>query len=279
MDIYFFRAPRGKLNFGDELNPWLWPQIVPELAQNQRPGLLVGIGTLLNDLLPADVPKDILGSGAGYGNRTAKPDASWNVHFVRGPHTAKLLGLSPDRAVTDGAILIPEHAFPSSRGTTVGFMPHWESALDSWRELTEGMGLTFVDPTEPIDMVFQRLASCRLLITEAMHGAIIADLMRIPWIAVSSRRDILDFKWNDWCSSLDLRYSPVQLPQLWSRPQQGTPLSHTRRWIKFKRIERLLRQLRKTPTSATLSDTRILSARKQEALRRLYQFRESLRKP
>jgi succinoglycan biosynthesis protein ExoV len=44
-----------------------------------------------------------------------------------------------------------------------------------------------------------------------MHGAIIADYFRTPWIPVKISRKILDFKWHDWCESIDVQYEPVLL--------------------------------------------------------------------
>ena len=48
-----------------------------------------------------------------------------------------------------------------------------------------------------------------------MHGAIIADTLRIPWIPISTRPSINTFKWLDWCESMELEYSCVNL--YWKR--------------------------------------------------------------
>jgi succinoglycan biosynthesis protein ExoV len=45
-----------------------------------------------------------------------------------------------------------------------------------------------------------------------MHGAILADAFRVPWIAVSSSRSINSFKWNDWARSLGVTYAPKHIP-------------------------------------------------------------------
>lgn len=276
MDTLFFR-PGDRTNFGDELNPWLWPQLVPELATAKTKGVVVGIGTLLNDLLPSDVDKFILGSGAGYGKGPAQPDASWKTYFVRGPRTASLLGLEPDRAVTDGAVLIPEtHLQKRSAGKT-GLMPHWQSELGSWRRAAEHAGLSFIDPTDDVETVLRGIAECDLLLTEAMHGAIVADLIRVPWIPIKSRPGILDFKWLDWCESLDLVYRPVVLPTLW--PPSGSPSTwaQAKRWAKLRLISEQLRRLSKGAAEREmLSDDRTLLRKKHEAQTRLAQFRDDL---
>jgi hypothetical protein len=55
-------------NFGDgPLNTWLWPQLLPNMLHAESERLFVGIGSLLNDGLPAQPLKVIFGSGIGYG--------------------------------------------------------------------------------------------------------------------------------------------------------------------------------------------------------------------
>lgn len=274
MELYFFRASSGTTNFGDEINPWLWPQLVPEHVDTD--GLLVGIGTLLNDLIPTAPIKHILGSGAGYGTGPATPDERWNVHFVRGPLTARLLNLPSASAVTDGAILIPDDRLPSNRGSDIGYMPHWQSPLALWRTVVSDMGMRFIDPTESVEGVLAQMAQCRLIITEAMHGAILADLMRIQWIPVTTRSDILDFKWQDWCGSLELDYAPILLPPIWKAPPKLSQLGRLRQWAKFKQVSRALKALQQNPRQRQLSGDAILRARKVEASSRLNRFKEQL---
>ncbi len=67
MQLYYFKDRRG--NFGDDLNPWLWRQLLPEVMQGSPDELFVGIGTLLNHRLPAAPLKHVFGSGHGYGTK------------------------------------------------------------------------------------------------------------------------------------------------------------------------------------------------------------------
>jgi hypothetical protein len=48
-----------------------------------------------------------------------------------------------------------------------------------------------------------------LVVAEAMHAAIAADALRIPWVATSLYDHVATLKWLDWCESLSLLYSPV----------------------------------------------------------------------
>src|SRR5919202_7036568 len=93
-------------NFGDALNPWLWPQLLPRMLGQDDELLLVGIGTLLNDKVPANAVKIVFGSGVGYGNSLPHLDERWRIYCVRGPVSAMRLGIDPALAITDGAALL-----------------------------------------------------------------------------------------------------------------------------------------------------------------------------
>jgi succinoglycan biosynthesis protein ExoV len=45
-----------------------------------------------------------------------------------------------------------------------------------------------------------------------MHAAILADAFRVPFVAVTTSRQINSFKWQDWASSLGLSYRPRHVP-------------------------------------------------------------------
>lgn len=205
-------------NFGDYLNSWLWPALIPELLDRKDDNVLVGIGSLLShglNVVPGN--KVVFGTGSGYGNLPSKADvAAWDFFAVRGPLTARFLGLDPKLAITDGAWLIdniPRWAefSPERKGTV--FIPHWESAFyGNWEGACARSDVTFVDPLDTCETVFSALAGADLAIVESLHGAIIADYFRTPWIPVASPSRVLKFKWLDWCMSLDLPYEPFALP-------------------------------------------------------------------
>jgi succinoglycan biosynthesis protein ExoV len=201
-------------NFGDELNTWIWPKIIPDLLDDDDSSIFLGIGTLLNRRLPPQ-PKIVFGSGAGYGSKPDLDRGAWSFYCVRGPLTARALGLPESLAITDPGILVRRlfGARRDSASPSVGFMTHWLTAQDGrWREVCAAAGIRYIDPRDPVPNVLEAIACCRLLITEAMHGAIVADVLRIPWIPVRIRPAPVDFKWRDWCESVALKYHPLQLP-------------------------------------------------------------------
>ena len=56
-------------------------------------------------------------------------DRNWDIHCVRGPLTADALGLAPDKAIADPAILVRLlQREPVAKIHSVSFIPHWEMA-------------------------------------------------------------------------------------------------------------------------------------------------------
>ena len=86
-------------------------------------------------------------------------------------------------------------------------MPHYRNANEHWATVCQRLGFGYVDPRGPRQAVIAGIRSTRVLITEAMHGAIVADALGIPWIAIRTRgAGTLEFKWRDWCGSLGLSH-------------------------------------------------------------------------
>lgn len=205
-------------NFGDgPLNHWLWPQLLPGLLQPESERLFVGIGSLLNDLLPAQPLKVVFGTGIGYGQRTPAPDATWRVYAVRGPLSAQALGLDPAAAITDSAMLVRAVPLPPvAKQFKVSYMPHWWSDVHGhWRAACDLAGIHFIDPLAGVETVLTELRQTELLISEALHGAIVADALRTPWVPVTAYKHILHLKWHDWCQSVGLAFQPHRLAPLY----------------------------------------------------------------
>lgn len=201
-------AFKGKVpNFGDELNHWLWPKLLPADFFDEDPGtLFLGIGSILYDSHPASARKVVFGPGyAGY-SALPKVDENWKFYFVRGKHTARALNLPEDVAVGDSGILIRAVKIPTyEKRYSVSFMPHYESAMfGSWEAICQRLGINFIDPRWDVDTVLEHMLSSELLVSEAMHGVIIADALRVPWQAVLPHDPNHRNKWQDWASVLDV---------------------------------------------------------------------------
>lgn len=214
MKLLHFRGPNGERNFGDELGPWLWERLLPGAFDEDGDQLFVGIGTLLNNRLPRASRIVVFGSGVGYGDAPPARDPSWSIYCLRGPLSAQVLQVSPSLAITDPGALV-QRFFPTPDDRQVkhrfSYMPHWRYACDDWERVCESIGFGYIDPRRGVDEVLAAIRQTGVLIAEAMHGAIVADALRVPWIPVRSARAILDFKWRDWCASLGLDYAPQRI--------------------------------------------------------------------
>ena len=216
--IHYFKSDPP--NFGDELNVLVWPALIPELRATDQDIVLVGIGSILDDTVPADGPVVVLGTGAGLAPLpSGLHDGSIRVLALRGPLTAALAGLPRDLAITDSAILL-RAIYPGlvrtreSRGKgPILFMPHFSTVNDAgWQRACARAGIEMVDPRDPCKAVLRKIASARLVIAEAMHGAIVADAFGVPWVPVASTRHFSTFKWVDWALSLSVPFKPLILP-------------------------------------------------------------------
>lgn len=213
MRLYYFQDPNG--NFGDDLNPWIWNQLLPGAFDSKDERLFVGIGTLLNHRLPQADRYLVFGAGVGYGERPSL-DSSWEFVCVRGPVTARVLGLPDDRALIDPGILAADlfaRRGPTRGGSGVAFMPHCHAArAGQWEEVCRRAGVRYIDPARPVEEVLAAIARSDLLLAEAMHGAIVAEGLGVPWVPVTTADHVLTSKWDDWFGSLGLVYAPVVLP-------------------------------------------------------------------
>lgn len=202
-----FFAYRGKqANFGDELNHWLWDRLLPGFFDEDESELFLGIGSILYDHFDPDATKIVFGSGYGYGG-APKLDENWRVYFVRGRETARALGIDPSLGIGDAGILVRSlwNASDVEKRHAVSFMPHFESAMyGNWEGACDRAGINFIDPRWDVDRVLREISASRLIVSEAMHGVIIADALRVPWRAIRPLDPGNRAKWQDWASALDV---------------------------------------------------------------------------
>lgn len=215
MKPYYWESQHG--NFGDDLNLWLWDFLLPGFRAVHPDVLLVGVGTVLNKtLLPEAGRKLVLGSGFGYGNLPDMRDRSlWDIRCVRGPLTAEKVGVPEALGIVDPAVLVadmPEFQdLPKIHKRS--FVPHWESAVAGlWPSVCATAGLHYIDPRAEAKDVIRTIAQSELIVAESMHGAILADAFRVPWVAVATSDSINSFKWRDWASTVGVEHRPRRIP-------------------------------------------------------------------
>ncbi len=215
--LYYCKTPHG--NFGDDLNPWLWNRLAPEVCNEQDARLFVGIGTILSHDMPRAPLKVVFGTGYCGDRPKLTTDRRWKIACVRGPLTASCLSLDTSMAIVDPAILVRRFAAEFSRPKTyrVSFMPHLQSLpYADWPALCMKIGWHCIDPTSGVDKVLQELSATELLVTEAMHGAIVADALRVPWIPVRIYGKFCIFKWQDWSQSVRVPLEIKDVPPIYT---------------------------------------------------------------
>lgn len=269
MKLYYYRSKKGINNFGDDLNPYLWNKILSNTLDNDSSSYFVGIGTLINELMFKTISqahhKVIFSSGVGYGfnSDVCRLDSSYKVYCVRGPLSARKLGISEGFAITDGAVLVRRFfTRPHNSKFKFSYMPHWMQAGRGWETVCKSLGFGYIDPRQNVETVLSLLGQTDVLLTEAMHGAIVADALRIPWVPIITHKDILAFKWQDWCTSIGVDYCPELIRRV-RHPENHTGVSSltyaSRLWLSQKLTSIQLRKVALKSAPKLSSDTLIES--------------------
>lgn len=210
-------------NFGDDLNPWLWPLIFNKKNNLSSDISFLGIGSILfpdNKLIieSRDKRKIVFGTGVRptCDFSQISLDDTWDIRFLRGPLSS--LTLDNAKYITDAAYAIrlsPIYKDLSKvkKKYEISIMPYFKSFnFLNWEEIALELGLHYISPHSEygVEHTLKEIAESKFLITEAMHGAIVADLLRVPWhrfILSTPYREgamVTNFKWTDWLSSIHL---------------------------------------------------------------------------
>ena len=245
--MILYRWQGQSTNFGDELNTILWPRLLPDFFDGNPAVRFLGIGSVLDRRHSPPVIKVV--AGAGYGGYERKPrlDDKWIFHWVRGPRTAAALALPASLALGDPAVLVPATlGLRAGTGEDIGFMPHFESAAwGEWQQVADRAGVRLIDPRTSPHAIMQALGSCKMLLSEALHGVIVADAMRVPWVAIRPSNSLHRPKWRDWGDTMDLGPQFIHLPVStmfeWAGASRFNAFHVVRKWLG--RREHALRQL------------------------------------
>jgi succinoglycan biosynthesis protein ExoV len=216
MQILYAKIDGG--NFGDDLNKVVWHALLPRLDELAGDQAILGIGTLQGSPIPNKIKVvHVLGTG-GYSDQPPRNwiDDRFRFHFVRGPLTAQNWGC-PTKALIDGAALVAhchlKDIAADANRARVGFVPHHKAdQCANYHYICQQADLKYISTLGgDVARFISEIKSCDMIVTEALHGAIMADLFRKPWIAVSAGPHVVEHKWHDWCHSIGLQYNPETL--------------------------------------------------------------------
>ncbi len=207
MKLFYCRVDGG--NFGDDMNEWFWNELFPDHRDIAPDATLFGIGSILwRDNFAGLDRVVVMGSGSGYGVIPNEVPGNAEIGFVRGPRTARLLNLDASVAITDPAAMVP--TFKSFDDVTstgeVVFVPHVGTAKLplNWDRIADRAGVRYVTPAQDSRDVIRAIAGARLVLAESLHGAILADAFRVPWVPLSISPTFNEHKWRDWSDSLEM---------------------------------------------------------------------------
>lgn len=282
-------------NFGDALNPMIFHHFLGKDFFDENSSIqFIGIGSILG-LKKKPGKKIVFSSGYAAGDDSAYGtapviDQDYEIICVRGPKTAKILNLPSDKAITDGAVLLPTFYSPVAKKTKFKYslILHHKSLdfYSGWEDVCKAADIHLIDTRKDIEEILSEMVSSEKVFCEAMHGAIVADAYRIPWVAVNFYPHINFFKWQDWCESLKMSYKPLNsfhylhdldflakvvknkifLPDFLSKSIAN--------WFLKKRIKKIvnfLNDLKKEQGS--LSDSGLLASKQNTLIEKLKEFK------
>jgi len=239
MKLLYFSADIG--NLGDDLNPWLWPRVLgDELFDDSQSTCFLGIGSILNPAsklfkeAEAYPRKVIFGSGVRSDKETLTFDDSWQVFYLRGPKSREMVVSPASAYITDAAyFLLLTQEYEKLRETPkqhkIGYVPYFRS-MDklNWESICDTLGWKLISPLAGnLEQQLEDIASCDYIIAEAMHGAILADILRVPWkrttyfAQIHESERVSEFKWQDWLQSIDVQCQPIALSYAQQKQRPG----------------------------------------------------------
>lgn len=200
---YYIRWPGN--NFGDNLNDIIFPSLGVNNSLLYKKHLVItdncylGLGSILGSRI--NKPLTIIGSGIGGGNLPST--FTFQDGFVRGKLTCKVLNISESYALGDTAYFLKtymQNLASATKKYKYGIIPHWKTKFSKNNE-------NIISPDLPVDDFIRRVSECEFILSEAMHGAICADILRVPFAPVKIGNNFNERKWNDWASVLDIQLS------------------------------------------------------------------------
>ena len=209
----------GRPNFGDDINPSFFHALTGgavRFAADRRLPHLLGAGSILEK---AGTTSIVCGSGflsMPWGERPRPAE----VIAVRGEWSLAALRAADSTLLGDPLVLADRLAGPVAKRHAVGLVPHVRS-VDRWRAGNRDRHF-LIDPGLEPWAVVESIGSCETVISQSLHGLIVADALGVPnvWVAPSDDMAGGRFKFDDYFSTLDCGKECVpDSPEIFDHPR------------------------------------------------------------
>jgi len=206
LPTYVCRRAQGLINFGDDLNDTLIPNMfgVETLPADISFASFASIGSILHRFLKSFEPDIVLhanpihiwGSGFMFDEDAATESFKTDMvfHAVRGKLTrsivSDILGNEDMLSIPlgDPAILVSKYKPPNKKIHKLGLVPHFLDLDNEYvKDLCNKQDVLLIDPGNEVERVLQDISSCQAILSSSLHGLIIADSYCIPnmWVTFS----------------------------------------------------------------------------------------------
>lgn len=193
----------GRPNFGDDINPSFLERLSDQqvrFATNCSQPHLLCVGSILESATPSSI---VIGSGY------LKPDSGplpkqTTVVSVRGQRSLELAGCGDHVLLGDPLVLVDQlFDKPIRKKHEIGLVSHVLNI--SAMKAKYGRYTHLISPMQSPWRVVEEIASCERIVSQSLHGLIVADALQIPnlWLAPSESMAGGRFKFDDYFSTLD----------------------------------------------------------------------------
>lgn len=247
INLFWYKLPNSKNNFGDELGPFIvkalsgeevkyipivnkWYKIIPiyllgilkktytlKMFKSVWDSLfadevLISVGSIISSYNK----KNIIVWGSGL---LSSNDIIHEANFlaVRGTYTYKKVisqGFNIPLAIGDPAMLMPLIIRPSDKQYKIGIIPHYVH-LKKFNKTIISPDILVIDLLQDVENVTRDITSCEYTISSSLHGLIVSHSYSIPslWISLNDEKLAGDnVKFMDYFSSVNIvEYNPLAL--------------------------------------------------------------------
>lgn len=219
LSVYSHERSNNAKNFGDDLSLSMCEYASGKslVRGDQKHADIYGVGSLLqifnsrkrsikytaSRMLHGRKPLVIWGTGVIDDSTIYLPRA--NVLAVRGPNTAKALGLKTAIPFGDPGLLVSDIIAAPTKVGKIGVVPHYvDKAHPVFTEVAKDTQFMIIDVEDDWENTVSQIAKCDLILSSSLHGLIVADAYGIPnqWLEFSNKVIGAGFKFRDYAGGV-----------------------------------------------------------------------------